>query len=279
MTRTTARAWRLASGLLVVVAAGCGLSEYEAMMRGAQEQVARYDEEAEYLGDPLVVPKKKEIAKDGSAEKTVAIANLFLRGPRGIRTTPEEAPHGGVAYRYPKVVAAAGPRAAAPPTVPGPAAGKANPRAGATSLDFTDLYVAVGSDGDKLSKSILDAFSHKAEVLKSKRIVKVPNREAPLTFDVTEFGDEQADYALFVHTEGKLAVAILYRMASSKKLNLSVPIDLSLATLAIGPEADIVRTSYNRRPGKSGGGAAPAPGAAPPGGAGGGGAPILRGGG
>jgi hypothetical protein len=55
---------RAMAGMLAVLLAGCGLSDYESLMRGSQERIKRFTEESEALGDPITVPTKRVPPKE-----------------------------------------------------------------------------------------------------------------------------------------------------------------------------------------------------------------------
>src|SRR5262249_43127145 len=75
---TTKGLRRLAGGLVVLAAAGCGLGNCEDKMRATQERVARFDEEAAALGDPVVIPTvrvvvtKEFVKENGKDDKKAA---------------------------------------------------------------------------------------------------------------------------------------------------------------------------------------------------------------
>jgi hypothetical protein len=252
--------------------AGCGLADYEDQMRATQDRVDRFKEESDVLGDPIFVPTTRETPKDtapppvtppkgkeggkdqksgkdsskeAQKEKRVNVFQpaFFLRLPRGIRTTADNEPRGGLAYRYQ--------RANAPAIKPGDLlAGKAAEAAAAGSPGgFLDVYLAFGNEAAPIfADKVANVFPHGTEgVQPSTKDVTVPERKQPMNFAVREFNEGPAAWAVYAHTEGASTVAIVYHMDKAQKSNASRVIELSLATLAIGQEANAVIASYNAR--------------------------------
>jgi hypothetical protein len=237
---TTARRWLPAGGLLAALAVGCGLSDYQAEMRATQEQVERFDEERQLLGDPLDPPLKRVVTKDtGKEQKEKVISySFFLRPPAGIRTTSELDPVGGLMYRYPRAGVA-----------PGAKTGLDVPLTAVTPGGFADVFLAFGTEpAAAFVDKVVKALPPNADpVLGRRQEVKVPNREAPLEFEVREFNDARAAWSVWAHTEGNATVAVVFRTEKGKKPTLTRAVEFSLATLAMGPEADKVRDSYATR--------------------------------
>ena len=84
---------RLALAALPVLAlTGCGIADYEKKMQEAEARVKRFDDENALLGDPLVLPPRKEM--EGPP------FDVFLRPPRGVAAKDKTQP-GELAYHYP----------------------------------------------------------------------------------------------------------------------------------------------------------------------------------
>jgi hypothetical protein len=262
----------VAGTLLALMIAGCGLADYEEQMRATQDRVDRFKEESEVLGDPVFVPTTRETpkdtipppatppkskeggkdqksakdsSKDTSKEKRVPVFQpaFFLRLPRGIRTTADNEPRGGLAYRYP--------RAAAPPSksVDLAAARSGEATAAGAPGGFLDVYLAFGNESAPIfAEKVTFVFPHGTEgVQSSTKDVTVPERKQPMSFAVREFNDGPTAWSVYAHTEGASTVAIVYHIDKGQKSNASRVIELSLATLAMGQEANAVFASYNAR--------------------------------
>src|SRR5205807_624225 len=70
-----------------LTAAGCGLDAYQRRMDEERARLRVYDDEAKYLGPPLVMPKNP-----GEPEEKQPVLQqliVFLRAPRGIATAPD----------------------------------------------------------------------------------------------------------------------------------------------------------------------------------------------
>jgi hypothetical protein len=254
--------------LLACLIAGCGLADYEEQMRRTQDRVERFREESEVLGDPISIPTMKEprkdttpppsppppppkskdggkdqkggkdSSKDAQKEKRVPVIQypFFLRLPRGIRTVADAEPRGELAFRYPRANA---PKPGEPPPRPG------DPSTGG----FIEVYLAFGSEAAPIfADKVTKIFPHSTEGMQSsKKDVTVPERKQPMSFDVREFNDGSTAWSLYAHTEGVSTVAIAYHMDKAQKANLGRTIELSLATMAMGQEANAVFASYQDR--------------------------------
>jgi hypothetical protein len=89
--RNCRRARRLGLGLLLLALPACGLSDYEALMRQAQQR----EEQNKYLDEPVQIAMTD---KDGNK---VPVANVFFRPPKGISSKPEPSPLSNQLWRYP----------------------------------------------------------------------------------------------------------------------------------------------------------------------------------
>jgi hypothetical protein len=243
----------LTAGLLATVIAGCGLQEYESRMYAAQQRVARYNDELDALAEPITIPtrlvvvggaspdpkagkdQKSGTAKDGKTpakeqksstptteRRKVISYSLFLRLPRGIRSTPDPDPRYEQTYRYPK--------------------------SGQTT-GVAEVYLAFGSDPQAaFADKVARYFPHNAEPITARTIdIPVVGREQPLNFDVREFSDGQSAWSVFSHGEGTSTVAIVFKIDKAQKSAVTSLLDLCLSTLAMGTEADQVMQSLNER--------------------------------
>jgi hypothetical protein len=269
---TTKGLRRAAGGLLALLVVGCGLSTYEDGMRATRKRVERYDEELPVLGDPVTPPVKRVVTKEpapkaeagkdpkkGAPKETVKEEKkpvidypFFFRPPRGIRSTPDADPVNGLAYHYSKAGGAlAIPGVGGIPAAPKGGVGPAEP-AGALPVGFTDLYLAFSNEpagifADKVVKALKDFYHGTDPVTAKQRAVDVPDRKEPLNFEMREFNDAQTAWTVFAHSESGQTVAIVYRTEKARKGALDRPMELSLATLAMGAEASWVANSYAKR--------------------------------
>jgi hypothetical protein len=224
---TTVGRLRLAGGLLAVLLAGCGLADYEARMEDTQAQVDRFDEERRTLADPIEIPTRRMVAKDGKESKVPAINHpFFFRPPIGIRPTAEPDAVFGPAYRF--------------------------PRTGSTG--FTDVFLVFGNEPAAVFvDKVVKAFPRNIDPVQSSKFeVTVPNRfgpgaEQPLTFEVRDFNDAKANWTACARTEGNATTVVVFRMEKGKRKELEPAMKMSLSTLAVGPEADLVKKSYADR--------------------------------
>jgi hypothetical protein len=266
---TTKGLRRAAGGLLALLVVGCGLSTYEDAMRATRNRVARYDEELPALGDPVQPPTKRVVTKEapkaelgkdpkkGAPKETVKEEKkpvidyaFFFRPPRGIRATPDADPVGGLAYHYAKAGGAlAIPGVGSTPTAPKGGVGPTDSAAGAVlPVGFTDLYLAFSNEpAGILADKVVKNFYHGTDPVTAKqRAVDVPDRKEPLNFEVREFNDPTTAWTVCVHNENGQSVAIVYRTEKVRRGALEKPMELSLATLAMGGEASFVSNSYSK---------------------------------
>jgi hypothetical protein len=205
---------RLFGPLLVLGAAGCGLSDYEAKMRATQARLERFEQENKYLGNPLTMPTRKE------KDESVPLANVFLRPPRGIQTSPSEEPRSGLLYGYrPAKEGAAG--------------------------AFTVVELGFSSGQKDFPADVLGLFPA-GGVSTRQRQVQPPGRKA-LTFDTAEFEDDQHNYSVNVWRGGDPQVAVVYWVARGQWESARKVIELSLATFAADAEAGRLRSAFATR--------------------------------
>lgn len=92
--------------MLLVVAGGCGLGDYEAKIKSEQERLRYVDRINQFLGLPILPPPKKEntvtanAAVNRAAAARPAEVPLFLRPPKGIASKYEDQPLGNLLFRY-----------------------------------------------------------------------------------------------------------------------------------------------------------------------------------
>lgn len=85
--------------LVLLAAAGCGLSDYQARMDRQRERVQKFDDANRALDDPIDMPtmpqeKPKEPAKDAKEEpkepEPAWLFDFYLRLPKGFGTAPKD---------------------------------------------------------------------------------------------------------------------------------------------------------------------------------------------
>jgi hypothetical protein len=233
----------LAAALILPM--GCGLSDYEAKLAAAQKYAERVDEENEHLGDPLELPPSKE---QSSAMPGQTGLDIFFRPPKGIAATPEKtAPLGELLYRYPRKPAQQ-PRYSNPAFAV-PSGALENPDSPFVEVDFA---VAQGGDWNDFVQKIYQPFKalqrpeQKSEAVK---VTKEPRGRPRLEFQTLTFEDPQSTYQVYFHQAHTTHVAIVYRVLREKAQTevTKKEIDLSLQSLAVGPEASTQRSRYRPR--------------------------------
>jgi hypothetical protein len=191
------RARRFGIALLLLALPACGLSDYEALMKEAQEREERFREEQKYLDEPLTMPTERD--KEG---KEVQVANVFLRPPKGIRSKPEPQPRNNLMWQYP---------------------------ARSQGGDFASVEVAFATDDKDFVKNVVDSYQASEQAPASER-------DATLPFDNSEFNDGQYGYSVNVSRNGQLRVAIVYVFPKARRTSARKTIDLSLRSLVVNPQ-------------------------------------------
>jgi hypothetical protein len=200
---------------LLCLAVGCGAAEYEGRMLDAQARLARYDEEARLLDDrALAMPTRED--KEGAH---VRIANVFLRPPKGIGSQPSKEPRLGLLYSY-------------------------QPREN-TASTAAQVELAF-SDQKEFKTNLIRCFNTTTKPTERKRSFRQPGREAPLTFDTTEFEDDRYFYSINVWGDGKTQVAVVYWLFKNQASAASRAMDLSLENFGSGADADRQSALFNR---------------------------------
>lgn len=198
---------RLGLALLLLAVPACGLSEYEARMREAQERKEHFDEVKKYLGKALVPPMQKN---EKGEDKPVA--TVYFRPPQGIDSKPKE--QRGEMWRYP---------------------------AGRNSNDFNYVEIAFGAANDKdFTARVLSSCGVDPQAAGSPQQITPPWQEAPMTFDRWERGNVSVN----ILRGGPKPIAIVFgfkRPESSRKA-----ITLSLQSLGVDQKASTARQFYER---------------------------------
>jgi hypothetical protein len=192
----------------------CGLSDYEELMRQAQEREQRFQDEKKYLDEPVKVPTKK----DGDQE--VPVAAVFFRPPRGIRPTFESVPRNNLLWRYP---------------------------ARTSGGDFALVELAFGEDSKDFAAAVVNNYQASAPIRPRAQQYSIPDRETPLVFDIWEFENGPEGFSINVLRDPRTPVAVVYVYHKSRRDSARKAIDLSLQSLAVGPQVRVARQRYDRK--------------------------------
>ncbi len=195
----------------LLLAAGCGLSEYESKMAGEQERLRYVDEENKYLEGPLDLPEKEEGEKDA---KTVPASEVFVRPPKGIALKPDKL-RVGVVYRY---------------------------RATVNNPAFSDVYLAVTKEPSATFQQDVLRSLNGSGAAKSSKEIKRLGRE-PHRFEM--YRDPLTGLNFFFYRLDAYQVALVYRISDAP--NTAQALEYSLASLAVGPPALLQRRAWDKR--------------------------------
>jgi hypothetical protein len=285
----TARALQRAmGGVLAVLLAGCGLSDYESLMRTSQDRIKRFSEESEVLGDPITVPTKRmappataaDSKASGKDSKTAKDTKSVKDPPKTAKDTksakdggkvsatakeaPKEVREAVIKYpfflRLPKGLRTTAdlepkfelvyryPRTGVPALSAKVPPNAELPIVGSAS-GIPEVYLAFGNDPQAaFVDKVARLLPRSGDVMGTTASIEVPDRKEPLSFDVREFNDSQSAWAVYAHGENSTTVAIIYRMEKAQKDSLKRIVEMSLASLAMGSEASSVASSYAHRP-------------------------------
>jgi hypothetical protein len=203
---------------LALVSGGCGLSAYEERMLKAQQSVQRFDDEARHLDEPIQPPRRPN--KDG---ELYAIANVFLRPPRGIGPTAsnEKEPRGGKLYTY-------------------------RPRTENGARPFRFVEVAVGgADNKDFVNEVLQVLGAPATTALRPRTLSVPGR-APINLDSGEYESDAIIYSIHLAKAGNTQVVVVYWIDKAGRSGAARALNLSLETLGLNEEAVRLREQFNK---------------------------------
>jgi len=203
----SSRVRRLGLGLLLLALPACGLSDYEALMREAQQREEHFRTEQKYLDEPVQIPMEKN--KEG---KDVPIVNVFFRPPKGISSKPE--PSQGLLWRY-----------------------SLAPKSGG---DFTRVEMAFATDDKEFAQNVLNKYQ-------AEENFQAPQRDPPLAFSTWEFNDPENGYSINITKGGRTQVAIVYVFGKGRHDALRTAMDLSLQSLAVDQQAPTARQKYSQK--------------------------------
>ena len=211
------RVRRLGLALLLLAVPACGLSDYEAKMRDAQERKDRFDEEEKYLDVPVQIPTQKN--KDDRDEP---VANVFFRPPKGIEPKPQAQPRNSLnLWRYARV---------------------------SRNSDFFWFEMAFASDEDKdFANTVANTYTTADQATRGTREIVTPEQKTTMSFDFWEFSSGQSGYSINVLKGGRKPIAIVYCYNKARPDIVRKAIELSLQSLGIDQKANAGRQRYNQK--------------------------------
>jgi hypothetical protein len=220
--------------LALLVAAGCGVEAYEKRMEEAQKRLERFENESRVLDAPLSIPapprdKDKDKDKDKEAKGAIVplaapVAMIFLRPPKGINSTADNAeqPRARLLYSF-------------------------KPRGATSAGPFTMVEVATGELSREFRDEVMRSFQASNTPTTKQRQVRPPGRE-PVTFTTTEFEDGQHFYSVNVWRGPQEQVIVAYWVLLAQKAAASRIIETSLETFAAGKDYNRQRELSMRSP-------------------------------
>lgn len=205
------RARRLGLGLLLLAVPACGLSDYEALMREAQEREEILRAEQKYLGQPVQIPTTKD-----KEDHDVPLANVFFRPPKGIDPKPQQR---GLSWRY----------------------------GASSSSDFIAVDMAFGEESKDFSRSILDNYGRGDLSPGTPRQITPPGQKTLVVFDVWEFSDAQNGYSVNIPRGSTKPLAIVFIYQRTRFDNARKLIELSLQALGLDQSFSTARTRASQK--------------------------------
>lgn len=257
----------LLSLLILYLAAGCGLSDYEKRMDQQSLALKLFDEENKTLGDPLDFPMLIDVKS--SAAKPILLVEFFLRPPKGTQSKPKN-PEKESPGKVP-LICYSGPagnnvlvstfRIAQDAKVPKKVEGQMTPK------EFQhQVREALARFYEKEIKKPIDwSRAEKTE----KKTVQVPSGKGPLLNLIFDYQtltddpdpgrktppppgktkDDYHDFRLFFYQTGIEQAAIVYQIPSLKRNDSEInkAVEFSIRSLALGMEASKKRQEFNKR--------------------------------
>jgi hypothetical protein len=200
---------RTTVALLLLLPAGCGLSDYEERMLDAQTRLDRFDK----LDEPLTLPPVQ------------GAPDVFFRPPLGVRGTAEEAPEGSFIYRY----ARRNPRAATPVTEVIVALTTGQPRFVAEVFKFFRTR-------PELVETQPREVAQEGQAPLAFDVSRYDAKVEGIAFETWVLRNAPAD----------LQLAITFQIDKARLSDASALIDVSMGSLAFGTEAAKARATFAR---------------------------------
>jgi len=200
--------------LLGLLLAGCGVADYEARMKEAQQRIKQYEEESKLLTDPVRTP----MAKNESGQP-VSVATFALRLPNTVSTQPSPVARAGLYYDY--IPATISPTATAYPWV---------------SVAFAK------ADDATFAETVMKGFTATGPVSTSQYTtrLKVP-------FSRTTFENETYWHSINLYKGSNQQVAIIYAVPKAQAQQAARAIDLSLDSFGIETSLSAAQKAYQPR--------------------------------
>ncbi len=247
-----------------LLAAGCGLSEYEKRIDQQSQALKRFDEESKALGEPLDLPMHVDIK--GAADPVLKV-DFYLRPPKGTASQPTD----------PK---APGTRKVALVHYPGPPGFNVLVSTSRIAPEAKDQKAKdqKAKDGEMTAKEFQQqvrlalADFYMTEYKKAidwsgvgktdKRTFSVQPAKGPalnLTFEFQNLTDDPdpgkketskyTDFRLYFYEAGNEQAAVIYQIPASKRADPEVNkgVDFSIRTLALGFDSMSKRMEYKKR--------------------------------
>jgi hypothetical protein len=207
------RVRRFSVVLLLLAVPACGLSDYEKLMRDAQEREEIFRAEQKYLGKPVIIPTRKD--KD---DKDVPIANVFFRPPKGIDSKPQQL--NDPMWRYP-----------------------ADPR----GSDFLSVDMAFAEDDKDFDSRVRGNYEGALQASNNPRQITPPGQATPTTFDAWEFSSGTVGISINILRGSSKPVAIVFRYNKSRQETARKILELSLQSLGVDQKAGAARQRANEK--------------------------------
>ncbi len=218
------RCRRISLGLfagLAVLCSGCGVNEYEQKMAAEQVRLEYFDQERDYLDEPIdSLPRKS-----ADEEKHRPTPAIFIRPPKGIaRTTnPKEPLLGDVFYRF----------------------------VGKSGL-FQDVFIAASKDQKDFIRAVVQRPFPEGVVWDAGKdfVVKPHYREKAIQFTRWEFTKEGGKRTIIFATKNEPAAAAIVFVVNPNQPSgggnskIEKAIELSLATLALQTDSNKPKSDY-----------------------------------
>jgi hypothetical protein len=198
--------------LLLLAVPACGLNEYEALMREAQEREEHYRAEQKYLGPPVEMPKQKD-----KQDKELPIANVFFRPPKGIQSKPQQLDD--LRWRYP---------------------------ADSSGGDFVAVDMAFAEDNNSFPGNVCEKYGI-VDRAPSPRIITPAGQKTSSTFEVWEFDNGQNRYSVNILKGIAKPIAIVYIFNKAKLDSVRQVIELSLQSVGADFSSGVARQRYDQK--------------------------------
>lgn len=247
---------RYGAVLIVVLACGCGLEEYQEKMKKAQQRIKAREDQDQVLGGEVILPKKL-FEEKGLQPKE--LPPLFLRWPKGLSTTPDSerknekgarnfALKDGTKFLYVYSPPAQQPgQIGKPPPPPNPQAPPPKPSGpfyagmlGFGVLGFKEKEFAV-----RAARQCVEQGDSAPTNLPLKDVSPIPRQGLPdLKIKRIEFEAGAKFYSVNVWSGNQGRVAVVYVFDKAKKGQALQTVNRSLETFAAEGEAARAKNDF-----------------------------------